>query len=184
MLLFEKAGPENTERVLRLVQERGESLGIRTCLVASVRGRTAWRAHNTLAGFRIVAVTHVCGFSEPGFQELPEEERRRLEEAGVRVLTATHALGTVGRAVRNKFGTYQIDELIGHTLRIFGQGTKVAVEIALMAADAGLAPVGEPVISVGGTGEGADTALVLLPANTHKFFDLRVREILCKPAAW
>ncbi len=131
-----------------------------------------------------MAVTHVTGFTEANFQELPAEERKRLEESGIQVLTATHALGTVGRAVRIKFATYQIDELIAHTLRIFGEGTKVAVEIALMAADAGLVPAGEPVISVGGTAEGADTALVLLPANTHRFFDLKVREILCKPAAW
>ena len=184
MNLFEKAGPENTEKVLRLVKERGDGLGIRTCLIASVRGRTAWRARSILTGFQLVAVTHVTGFSEPNFQELPEEERRRLEEAGIRVLTATHALGTVGRAVRGKFATYEIDELIAHTLRIFGQGTKVAVEIAMMAADAGLVTAGEPVLSVGGSQEGADTALVVLPANTHRFFDLKVREIICKPAAW
>jgi hypothetical protein len=184
VVLFEKAGTENTEKVLRLVRERGESLGIRTCVVASTRGRTARKARTLLPGFRIVAVTHVTGFTEPNFQELPADERRRLQESGVEVLTAAHALGSIGRAVRNKLDTYQVDEIIAHTLRVFGQGTKVAIEIALMAADAGLVPAGEPVISVGGTDEGADTALVLLPASTHRFFDLKVRETLCKPASW
>jgi hypothetical protein len=184
MVLFEKAGAENTDAVLRLVRERGEALGIGTCLVATTRGRTAIKALKILGGFRLVAVTHCTGFSEANFQELAAEERSRLEQAGVAVLTTTHAFGGVGRAVRKRFGTYQLDELVAQTLRLFGQGTKVAVEIALMAADAGLIPAGEPVISVGGTSEGADTALVLVPANTHKLFDLKVREVLCKPASW
>jgi len=184
MHLFDKPGSENTDAVLKLARKRGEELGISTCIVASCRGRTAQKAVNLMEGFRIVAVTHCTGFREPNFQELPDEDRSRLEQAGVRVITAAHAFGALGRAVRNKLNTYQIDEIAAYTLRIFGHGTKVAVEIALMAADAGLVPVGEPVLSVGGTGEGADTAVVLLPANTHTFFDVKVREIICKPAAW
>ncbi|MBN1838197.1 MAG: hypothetical protein JW820_20230 [Spirochaetales bacterium] len=184
MHLFDQPGPQNTETVLRLTRERGEALGIRSCIVASNRGRTARKALDLMSGFRIVMVTHCTGFREPNFQELPDDERARLQEAGIPVLTATHPLGALGRAVRNKLGTYQLDEIIAYTLRIFGQGLKVAVEIALMAADAGLIPVGQPVLSVGGTGEGADTAAVLLPTNTHSFFDLQVREIICKPAAW
>lgn len=184
MHLFDKPGPQNTDAVLKLARERGEALGIRTCIVASNRGRTAQKALNIMEGFRIISVTHCTGFREPNFQELPEEERARLEQSGVRVLTAAHAFGALGRAVRSKLNTYQVDEIVAYTLRIFGHGLKVAVEIALMAADAGLVPVGRPVLSVGGTGEGADTALVLLPANTHTFFDLKVREILCKPESW
>jgi hypothetical protein len=83
--------------------------------------------------------------------------------------------------VRNKVGAYQVDEVMAYTLRIFGQGTKVAVEIALMAADAGLVRTGEDVISIGGSGKGADTALVLRPATSSHLFDLRVREVICKP---
>jgi hypothetical protein len=79
-------------------------------------------------------------------------------------------------------GSYQVDEIIAYTLRIFGQGTKVAVEIALMAADAGLVRTDEDVISIGGTGKGVDTALVLRPATSSHLFDLRVREVICKPS--
>jgi hypothetical protein len=74
-----------------------------------------------------------------------------------------------------------VDEIIAQTLGVFGQGTKVACEIALMAADAGLIRTDEEVISIGGTGSGADTALVIKPAHTHDFFELKVKEILCKP---
>jgi len=51
----------------------------------------------------------------------------------------------------------------------------------MMAADAGLARTDEEVIAIGGTDHGADTAIVVTPVNTHHFFNLRVREILCKP---
>jgi hypothetical protein len=39
----------------------------------------------------------------------------------------------------------------------------------------------EQVIAIAGTGKGADTAVVLKPANAQTFFDLEVLEILCKP---
>jgi hypothetical protein len=50
-----------------------------------------------------------------------------------------------------------------------------------MAADAGLIRTDEEAIGIGGSGGGADAAVVLQPANTHTFFDLRVKEIICKP---
>lgn len=63
------------------------------------------------------------------------------------------------------------------TLRLFGQGTKVAVEVTVMAADGG-ALAGNDIIAIGGSGHGADTALVLKPAHQNNFFDLRIREII------
>jgi len=59
----------------------------------------------------------------------------------------------------------------------------VACEITLMAADAGFVPAGQPVLAIGGTGRGADTAAVILAANAQDFFDLRVLELLCMPSA-
>ena len=126
-------------------------------------------------------VTHSTGFTGPDAQELTDENRERILKAGGQILTTTHAFGGLGRSVRRKLGSYQTDEIVANALRIFGQGTKVAVEIALMAADSGLISVNEDVISIGGTGRGADTALVLKPVNVQDFFDLKVHEIICKP---
>ncbi len=61
----------------------------------------------------------------------------------------------------------------------WGKGTKVAVEITLMAADAGLIPAQQDV-ACGGTGRGLDTALVIKPA-LQALFDLEVLEFICKP---
>jgi hypothetical protein len=62
-----------------------------------------------------------------------------------------------------------------------GQGMKVVIEISVMAADAGLVRTDEDIIAIGGSGRGADTAVVLRPVNSNDFFDLKVKEILCKP---
>ena len=178
---FEKPGKENTQRTLDLAKRRAEKLGIKTILVASTRGDTGVRACETFRDYDVVVVTHSTGFKEPNYQELTDENRAAIEAAGGKILTCQHAFGGVGRAVRKKLGTYELEELIAYTLRLFGEGMKVAVEIALMVADAGLVRTDEPVIAIAGTGKGADTAVVLKPANAQDFFDLQVLEILCKP---
>jgi hypothetical protein len=58
---------------------------------------------------------------------------------------------------------------------------KVVVEIVAMAADAGVIPTDKDVVSIGGTGKGADTALLIKPANAARFFDLKIKEIIAKP---
>jgi hypothetical protein len=179
---FPKPGPAHTGAVLEAVARRAKELSISRVIVATCSGRTAFEARKLFdPSLKIIAVTHVTGFNEPNVQELSEENRRALQAQGVEVLTCAHAFAGVGRGVRNKVGTYQVDEIMAYTLRIFGQGTKVAVEIALMAADAGLVRTDGDVISVGGTGKGADTAFVLRPATSSHLFDLRVREVICKP---
>ncbi len=178
---YGQPGKQNTARTLELARKRAEELGIRTILVASTRGVTGAQAAREFAGYDVVVVTHAVGFGGPNTQELTPENRAAIETAGARILTCQHALGGVSRAVRKKWGTYMIDEIVAQTLRIFGQGIKVCVEIALMAADAGLVQVGEPCIAIGGTGRGADTAILLIPANVQELFDLRVMEVLAKP---
>lgn len=178
---FEKPGRGNTEQTLQIAKARAEELGIKTILVATTGGETGVRAAEEFRGFNVVVVTHSTGFNEPDVQELTEGHRRAIEMAGAKILTCQHALGGVGRAVRKKLGTYELEEIIAYTLRIFGEGMKVACEIALMAADAGLVRTDEPAIAIAGTGRGADTAIVLRPANTQDFFDMHVMEILCKP---
>jgi hypothetical protein len=178
---FGKPGRGNTERTLQIAKTRAEELGIRTILVATTSGATGVRAAEEFRGFNVVVVTHSTGFKEPNYQELSEENRQAIEAAGAKILTCQHAFGGVGRAVRKKLGTYELEEIIAYTLRIFGEGTKVACEIALMAADAGLVRSDEPAIAIAGTGGGSDTAVVLRPTNAQTFFDMRIMEILCRP---
>jgi hypothetical protein len=71
--------------------------------------------------------------------------------------------------------------ILSDVLRLPGEGFKVAIEIAVMATDAGFVSPDEIIMSIAGTERGADTVLIVKPAYSHKFFDLAVREIVCKP---
>ncbi len=179
---FAHPGRDNTDRTLELAYARARSLGLHTALVATTSGDTAVRATRVLQGVQVIAVTHSTGFSTPNVQELTSENRSLIETAGGRILTCQHALGGVNRAVRKKLDTYQLDEIIAYTLRLFSQGIKVAAEMSLMAADAGLVRTDVPVMAIAGSGGGADTAAVMLPTNAQTFFELRILEIVCRPS--
>jgi len=181
IVYFDNPGPENTEEVLRIVKARAEELGIKTIVVATTVGDTAARAVEVFGGMKVVAVTHYTGMRGPNVQELTDENRQKVESKGGLVLTTSHAFTGIGGAMRKKFNMYLLGDVIANTLRTFGQGMKVVYEIAIMAADAGLVRTDEDIISIAGSGRGADTAIVLKPVNTMDFFDLKTREILCKP---
>ena len=182
---FEKpGGDENTDKTLALAKTRADELGIKTVIVATTEGKTGVKAVNVFKGFKVIAVTHVEGFMEPNSQELTPENRKVIEDGKGIILTAAHAFGGLQRALVNTRPippSQAMGDIIAMTYRTFGQGMKVACEIAAMAADAGLVKVDEEVVSIGGTGRGADTAIVIKPNYTHRFFDTRVKEIICKP---
>lgn len=180
-LYFPRPGPQNTEKTLEIARARSQELGLQQAVVASTSGRTGVLATKYLQEMKLVIVTHCTGFLKPNHQEMDSVNRKIIEAAGAHLLTVQHAFGGVGRAVRKKLGTYQLDEIMAYTLRVFGEGAKVAIEIALMAADAGLIRTDKLCLSIGGTGSGADTALILKPTYTHTFFDLKVVEVLAKP---
>lgn len=181
IVYFSRPGPENTDDVLRIAKTRAEELGINTIVVASTTGDTAVKATEIFQGTKVVVVSHCAGFRGPDTQEFTEENRRKVGSSGAVVFTATHAFSGLSKAMLKKFNMYLFEEVVANTLRIFGQGMKVACEVAVMAADAGLVRTDEDVIAIAGTGRGADTALVLRPVNSQDFFDLKVKEILCKP---
>ena len=178
---FEKRGPTNTHETLQLAKERAEALGIRDIIVASGTGTTGAKASKIFRGYNLVVVASVMGFKEPNKSSMLEKNRAIIEGNSGKIICSGHAFGMLGRAVNRKFGVIQVDELIAHVLRLICVGVKVCFEISCMAADAGLIKSGEEAITIGGSGGGADTAIVLKPSNTHTFFDSKFLEIICKP---
>lgn len=180
MLTFEKPGDQNTIETLRLAVKTAKERGIRHLVVASNRGGTA-KMLEDVDGLNVVIVTQHAGFSAPNTVAMQPEVRAELEGMGCKVLCTGHVLSGAERGLSRRFQGVSPVEVMAATLRMFSQGTKVAVEVATMAADAGLIPVGEPVIAVGGTGRGADSALILHAANSNAILDTKIQEILCKP---
>lgn len=178
---FKEAGEQNTDALLQFVKKYAKKEDIKDIVIASTTGETGAKASKIFKGHNVVIVTHSFGFQELGKNELQEEYRKEILANGAKIFTGVHALSSVERAIRKDFGTIQPLELIANVLRLWGEGTKVCVEIALMAADAGLVPVDRDIIAIAGTGNGADTALRIRPANAARFFNLRIREVIAKP---
>ncbi len=179
-MYWTKKGPENTGAVIDIALKRSQELGIKHIVVASNTGQTAEKILDK-SSLKLVCVTHHVGYKKPGEIEMTPEMREKLTRQGVSVLTGTHLMAGIDRAVRLKFGGLYPAEIVAAALRIFGEGPKVCVEIAGMALDAGLIPYGEEIIAIAGSGRGADTACVIIPAHSNYFFDASVKEILCKP---
>lgn len=179
---FEKPGPVNTEVTLQTVSRRTGELGIDQVVLASNTGATALAAARLMPHLpRVIGVTEHAGWWDT---DTPPDPAiiAEAEAAGATMLTCSHPLmGGVEWAMYKEFGGLPEQHIIARTYYTFSQGFKVAVECALMAADAGMLDLSGDAIAVAGTGKGADTALVIRPVPSHRFFDLRVREILAMP---
>lgn len=181
VLYFETPGPEHTEATLAASAARAKELGITQVVVATTTGKTALMAAKAMPHCRVIGVTLQHGlwsrYAPPDPAIIAE-----AEALGVRILTCPHSLmGAIDSAIADKFGGLPANHLISHVYYTWCQGTKVAVECMLMAADAGLLEMNQEVISLAGSEYGADTSLVMRPTHTSRFFDLRILELIAKP---
>jgi hypothetical protein len=180
-MAHKKAGPDNTDRTLDVAFDYAKKNSLDTVVAASTWGDTGVKAANLgrKHGLSVIVVTHNVGFKTSGELELTEENRKAILEAGGIIHTGTMVLRGLGSAVRKKFGISD-EEIIATVLRMFGQGMKVCVEMAAMVTDAGLAPGGD-IVCVAGTARGADTAVLIHPAPSNAFFNIKIRDIITKP---
>ncbi len=185
IIYFDEPGAKNTIDVINAAKKRAKELNISHIVIASTQGDTALKAHEIFRedNVSIISVGEHSGFKGGiDHQLLPDDKRKELEDKGVKVLICSHALSGVERSISKKFGGVSRVEIIAATLRQFGgEGIKVAIEISIMAADAGLIPTDREIIAIGGTGGGVDTAIVLKAAHMNNYFDLEIREIIAKP---
>lgn len=159
MRYFAEAGREHVDETLRLAKEAALEQGIKDVVVASTRGFTAEKAFEVFAGTDVVLT--MVGIDRDRFDQ---DLRGKLEEQGHGVCFSHEV-------------SYEYPDLVKAAYRRFCEGVKVAVEIPMIAVDAGLLSTDEDVVSVGKW----DTALVVKPSRSDRFSELRVRELLCKP---
>jgi hypothetical protein len=181
ILYLSEKSEKNTDETLIAAKERADELGIKDIVVASTRGGTGLKTALMFKGYNVVVVSHATGFREQGIQSLNIEMAEKIRAVGGKILTATHVFAGVDKAIRDKFDTVYPGSLMAQTLRLFGAGTKVAVEITAMAADAGMIPTNKDIIVIAGTGSGADTAEVIKPANSFNIYNIVIKEIIVKP---
>lgn len=165
---FATYGAENTEHVIAAVLRKVEEENVKTVVVASTSGATGAKFAKNLQGkAKVVAVS---------YEPMKPDFKNQIMKLGATALEKTHLpLHEKG-----------MDD-IRNTLYMLGQGFKVAVEVILIAADKAAISLYEDVIGVGGTGEGADTAILARATPTKEMFSkdekkkFEVREIIAMP---
>jgi hypothetical protein len=182
-MLFERPGFGNTDDCVKAVLRYVKDHGKKHVVVASTSGKTAMKFYKALkgAGANLVIVTHSIGFKEPGRDEFDEEIRRQLSRARVPIHTGTILTHSLEKSLMDSFRGIYPGYLIAHTLRRFGEGAKVALEVVMEACDAGLVPEYDEVIGIGGTCQGSDTVLLIRSKPSKRFLELDVLEILARP---
>jgi hypothetical protein len=182
--LFEKGGKEKTSQTLDLAKKNADILGIKDIIMASTTGYTAEEAIKVFdpSVYRLIIVTHAYGFRKDLDQEFDIKIRKNLEQKNVKVFSGTHVYSGIGPSIYNEWKHMDLTNIFAKSIRkIFSDGVKVCHEIVMMATDTGLIPIGTDVISIGGTGRGADTVCWITASSSRNFLNARIKAILVKP---
>jgi len=188
---FEFCGEVNTEKVLELAKKRCEESGIKKVIIASETGRSALKALKIFRGsnIKIIVVTHYPANTWGPKGDIPiglmrgeySKARETLLRHGAEIVQGTRPFAPVSRSLG--WNSPTPETLIDRTLELFGAGTKIAIEVVIIATDVGIIGEGEETITCAGTYKGLDTALIVRTAYSMNFFkDFEVMEIIAKPA--
>ncbi len=181
IIYFNEIKEENTDKLLEAVKKYQEESGIKHIVISSDSGLSALKLSKLLNNpeINIVDVTLHSGFRGGDTTSWNEKYKEELIQRGVQCHMGTHALSGINRGMSKKFGGFNPAELVAETYRTISVGLKVAVEVSIMAADAGLVPTDEEIIAIGGhSTKGVDTAIVLNTAHMNNVFDLSIHEII------
>ena len=189
---FGNPGAHNTAKVMHAIKQRIQRKEIRNILVASESGRLALQIARAVTGARIVCVTYEektrLKYHKPALR------KEALAQHGVTVVDTVKEPLCRELTFRNWWEGATIN-LPGPSADLFwmalicvgGHGFRTAVQNVFMAVEAGVVREGDRVVSVAGTGYGADSAIVM---KASKFEDavgldpekrMKVEEILAMP---
>ncbi|MFH1726562.1 MAG: hypothetical protein ABII00_18280 [Elusimicrobiota bacterium] len=184
ILYLDKPGKAGCPACLAAAAARAVELKLEHAVVASSSGRTALDLAAALkkAGSkaRVIAVSYAANYAAK-WVRLDPRIKARAGKLGVTFMTAGHAMSGINTAIQEEFGGWTPNKIVAGAYYTIGHGFKVALEVSVMAADQGLVPTNKEILALGGSGKGADTALVLTPACSSEFFGLHVHEIACMP---
>jgi len=177
---FDGPGTQNTNACLDIVDQVVPPM--KTVVVASTWGATGVSCARRFASrAKVVVVTHNVGFEEKNEDQMEPAARKQIEAAGGLIYTGTILTSSLEKSLMKQYQGIYPTALIAATFRRLGQGMKVCAEIVMEGCDAGMVTEGEDVVAVGGTGSGADTVCIINAACSHRFMELKIREILAKP---
>jgi hypothetical protein len=192
---FSRPGPGNTDATLEAadayLKDSGKAVPV---IVASISGRTALRARETISD---VSIPIFCVTGSPCWQNLPdasyplisEETRQDLQSAEISIVDSIPS--SLSDTIEFSYARYGYRSptwmFVETLLAVGGYGLKTAVECIFMATDGGCVPPFTEVIAIAGTDKGADTAIVARSCFSSTVFSsdpnkrFVVHEILTMP---
>lgn len=164
---FDAPGPQNTDHVAVMIKERVEKGDVGHIIVCSMTGKTALKIADAVRDFgvHVCCVTGAASWQIHGYKWplIRGNIRRKLEELKVDIVERTPSTlsgDTIDYGLA-RYGWVPASWIVAETLEaVGGYGLKTAVEGVLIATDSGVVPPYTNVISVAGTGSGADTAIL------------------------
>lgn len=194
ILYFDAPGPQNTDHVVAMVKKRIEKGDVGHIIVCSITGKTALKVAETVKGIdvHVYCVSGAASWQIHGYKWplIRGSIRRKLEELKVCIVERTPSTlsgDTVDYGLA-RYGWVPASWIIAETLEaVGGYGLKTAVEGILVATDSGVVPPYNTVISVAGTGSGADTAILAKATFSACIFShdpdkrFQILEILAMP---
>lgn len=193
ILYFNRPGPRCTRQVVEAVKRCVAGGGPKHVVIASISGRTALQFAEALPREELNVV---CVSGPPSWQLYREyqgvcpvpEVKQELEALGVVVVDRMLSLMDGIDYGCARYGLVPPSWLIMETLvAVGGYGLKTAVEVTVMATDAGAVPPFEEVLAVAGTDKGADTAAIVVSTFASRFFSpqaerrFQLKEIIAMP---
>lgn len=172
-IAFQAAKQQNVEKIV-IFTARGE--GIQLAL-------SNFCSQSEYQNIKIVAVTFPQGkeFTSEGKPlevRLTAEVEQLIRVNNVPIVRAHLPFDPIAPPFKDRGVLAQDLCLVESALNIFGGGTSLCVQAAVLACDAGAIGLGEHVITMT-----SDTALLVQATTTRRMLrELVVREILCKPA--
>jgi hypothetical protein len=212
MRVFDRSGPVNTDELIKIIG--AASNRYKYIVAASITGDSAIKLAGKIGDSQLICVTCPQGMSwevgsmdEGPFATIPElqqirsewvrqglakvpmqippENRRKLDELGIKVIQGTIPLFGPTFSMRLHLKKTTDLDVMAKTLELISTGTLVCLECVLMAVDSGAVPEGEQVIAVAGTERGLDTGWVIRASASHNLFHplkgARFVELLAKP---
>jgi hypothetical protein len=180
-VLFETEGVQNLGRTVRLVCRAAAEYRVQKVLVFTSHGDGALELRKKLGNdTAIIAVTFPWQMTAKPAKDivyigLPSAERRAdLAASGIRVVQGAMPFRALGAEEADIFRG------IISAFDVFGGSTKLCVQAALMACDAGLLDAGDRCITMTN-----DTAVVLRAGHSFNFLrntsTFAIEQFICKP---
>jgi uncharacterized protein len=205
--------------IMSRARDRAASLGVRNVVVATNTGASVRAAREAFGeGYRLFAVGNPASSHERGLclhDGISEDTRENLEQAGIQVILHDQTLfqgepacadarqqhDAAALAYARRYhkrdqlrpGSQDLVPIMQNVLtELLGDGPRVCLEIALVAADSGKLPLDADCMAIAtpsSYGDLPDAAVTMRPATSRSLFSmqLRIKDLLLCPTdndAW